>query len=28
MKRMESLRQGVTSDEIAETIKILKSQKK
>jgi heterodisulfide reductase subunit A len=28
MKRMESLRQGVTSDEIAETIKILKSRKK
>jgi len=28
MKRMESLRQGVTSDEIAETIKMLKSQKK
>jgi len=28
MKRMESLRQGVTSDEIAETIKVLKSQKK
>jgi heterodisulfide reductase subunit A len=28
MKRMETLRQGVTSDEIAETIKMLKSQKK
>ena len=28
MQRMETLRQGVTSDEIAETIKILKSQKK
>ena len=28
MKRMETLRQGVTSDEIAETIKILKSRKK
>ncbi len=28
MKRMETLRQGVTSDEIAETIKILKKKKK
>ena len=28
MKRMETLRQGVTSDEIAETIKILKRRKK
>lgn len=28
MQRMETLRQGVTSDEIAETIKILKNQKK
>ena len=28
MKRMETLRQGVTSDEITETIKILKNQKK
>ena len=28
MQRMETLRQGVTSDEIAETIEILKSQKK
>jgi heterodisulfide reductase subunit A len=28
MKRMETLRQGVTQDEISETIKILKNQKK